>query len=257
ARGMRVAFAGHAAIKLPGRLLDSSDAGSWVTEGQPARVRAQRITAGPQLQPRKLIVLTSYSREMTESSNIEAVSRALISEATALALDAAMFSSNAANGAPAGILNGISAQTPTTGGGLAALNGDMKLLMAALVAAGAGANPVLITSPIQAMTLKILAGPRFDLAVLPSSSVAAGTVIMVETTSFVSAFSPVPEFEASSHVALHFEDTSPTDITGGTPSPAVPVRSAFQSDILALKMRLSASWAMRAPHVAYLTGATW
>src|SRR5262249_14062159 len=256
-RGLKVDLGNFAQVKVPGRLLDANDAGSWVVEGQPARVRAQRITAGPALVPKKLVVLTTFSREMVDSSNIEAVSRALISEAAALALDAALFSTNAANGAPAGILNGISAQTATPGGGLAALNGDMKLLTAALVAAGAGANPVLVVSPVQAMTLKILAGPRFDVPVLQSSSVAAGTVIVVAASSFVSCFGAVPDFEASSHVTLHYEDTSPQDITGGTPSPAVPVRSAVQTATLALKMRLKASWGMRAPHVAYLTGATW
>src|SRR5262249_27571061 len=135
--------------------------------------------------------------------------------------------------------------------------GDMKLLTAALVAAGAGANPVLVVNPVQAMSLKLVAGPKFDVPILQSSSVAAGTAILVEPSSFVSAFGPVPEFEASTHVALHFEDTAPADITGGTPSPAVPVRSAFQSDVLALKMRRRASFGRRAPHVAYLTGATW
>ena len=257
-RGTKLDFAGHATIKVPGRLVDANDAGSWVAEDQPARVRAQRITAGPTLQPRKLVVLVTFSREMAESSNVEAVARALVSEASALALDKSLFGTQAYDGAQTGgILNGITPITPTAGGGSVAMVGDIKALTAALVAAGAGANPVIVTSAVEAMTLKLMAGPKFDLPVLASSGIAAGTVIMVEATSFVSAFSPVPEFESSIHVALHYEDTTPQDITGGTPSPAVPVRSAFQSDVIALKMRLKASWGMRAPHVAVVNGATW
>jgi hypothetical protein len=258
ARGMRVEFGGYASIKIPGRILDATDAGIWTAEGMPTVVRKQRITAGPTLAPRKLIVVTSFSREMAEHSAIEAVSRALISEATALALDAALFSTAADDGArPAGILNGISGLTATAGGGQNALNGDIKQLTAALVTAGAGRDPVLVTNPVQAMTLKLLGGPRFDVPVLASSAVAAGTVIMVEPSSFVSAFGAAPEFETSTTTTLHYEDTSPQDITGGTPSPAVPVKNLFQTDAIALKMRLRASWGMRAAHIAYLTGATW
>jgi hypothetical protein len=42
------------------------------------------------------------------------------------------------------------------------------------------------------------------------------------------------------------EDTSPTDITGGTPSPAAPVKSLFQTDAIGLKTTLSATWGLRA-----------
>jgi Phage capsid family len=257
-RGMRVEFGGFASIKIPGRLLDASDAGRWVSEGMPAVVRQQRITAGVTLAPRKLVVIASFSREMIEHSAIESVSRALISEATSLSLDAALFSNATDDGAhPAGILAGITPLTATAGGGQVALVGDIEQLVAALVTAYAGREPLLIMNPIQATKLKLLAGPRFDMPVLQSTSVAPGTVIMVEPSSFVSAFGPTPEFETSKVTTLHYEDTSPQDITGGTPSPAVPARSLFQVDAIALKMRLQAAWGMRAPHVAYLTGATW
>ena len=120
-RGMKIDFARRASIRIPGRIMDASDAGSWTGEGKPIVMRTQRMTSGPTLQPHKLVVITSYTREMTEQSAIEAVSRALISEATALALDKALFGTQADDGiTPGGILNGITPQTPTAGGGLAA-----------------------------------------------------------------------------------------------------------------------------------------
>jgi hypothetical protein len=51
------------------------------------------------------------------------------------------------------------------------------------------------------------------------------TVVMVEPSSFVSAFSPVPEFSTSTAAALHMEDTAPQNITSGSPS-----KSMFQID---------------------------
>jgi hypothetical protein len=51
------------------------------------------------------------------------------------------------------------------------------------------------------------------------------------------------------------EDTSPSDIVSGTA--AIPVKSTFQTDTVALKMVLWASWGMRAPHVAWLQNVTW
>src|SRR5262249_31582737 len=135
-------------------------------------------------------------------------------------------------------------------------------LVGTLVAAYGGRDVVLVMNPQQATSLKLLSGPKFDLPVLPSSVVAAGTVIAIEASSFVSGFDSVPEFQTVDAPLFHFEDTSPTDITGGTPSPAVPVRSPFQVDSIALIMTLKAAWAMRTAtpnpvHVAYMANVSW
>ena len=251
-RGLKVNFNGHASIRIPGRLVDAADAGSWVGEGQPARVRAQIMTAGL-LTPHKLVVITTYTNEMLASSNIEAVSRALIQEATALKFDSTLFGTQADDGiTPGGILNGVTPITPIAGGGMNAFVGDLKALTAALATAGAGAAPVLIVNPVQGTTLKLLAGPKFDIPILQSNGVAVGTVIMVEPTSFASAFDAVPEFAVAPATALHMEDANPADVVAGSPT-----RSMFQVDSTALRMTLRAAFGMRAPHVAVVTGATW
>jgi HK97 family phage major capsid protein len=254
-RGMKIDFARRASIRVPGRVLDASDAGTWVGENKPIVVRSQRMTSGPTLTPHKLCVITSYTYEMTEQSAIEAVSRALIQESTALALDKALFGTQADDGiTPGGILNGITPITASTATpAQSAMAVDIEKLMQALVAAYAGREPVIITNPGQATTIKLLAGPKFDIPVLQSTSVAAGTVIMVEPSSFVSAFGATPEFETANAPAFHYEDTAPADpLMGG-----VPVRSLFQTDSIALRMTLRAAWGMRAAHVAVVTGATW
>jgi hypothetical protein len=255
-RGLKLDLTGIAQLHVPGRTLDATQAGQWVGEGAPKPVRALAFTAGPVLSPRKLAVVCSMSREIIESSAVEATTRALLSEASALALDAALFSTNGDDGNhPAGILNGVAALAPTTGGGFNALVGDIKALIAALAASGGGLHPIIIASPPQATALKIWAGPHFDIPVLPSAALAAGTIVAVEALSFASGFGSVPEFSTSKVTVLHMEDTSPSDIVSGTA--ATPVKSTFQTDTVALKMVLWASWGMRAPHVAWLQNVTW
>jgi hypothetical protein len=197
------------------------------------------------------MLIISYTNEMVAASNIEAISKALITEAVSLALDSALFSSNAGAGAtPPGILYGTTPIVPVAGGGLNAMTGDIKNLMNALVTAGAGAAPVIVTNPTQATTLKLMAGPKFDMPVLQSSSVAAGTLVMIEPSSFVSAFGAAPDFEVSPHAMVTF-DSAPADFPAGS------VKSTFSIDSVSLRMTLKASWGMRAPHLAVVTGATW
>ena len=251
-RGRRVDLTGIAHLTVPGRIVSPTAAGSWVREGQAVPVSAQAVTAGAVLEPRKLAVIGVFTSEIAASSNVEEFTRAVISESAGLALDAAMFSTNGDDGAhPAGLLHGVTPLTATAGGGLTAMQGDLKALAGALASAGGGVNPVLVAAVAQATTLRLTAGPRFDIPILPSTALAVGTVVLVEASSLVSGFGSVPEFEASRVSLLHMEDTTPGDF------PAAPMKSMWQADSFALKMILRGSWAMRAPHVAYITGATW
>src|SRR5262249_57540950 len=90
--------------------------------------------------------------------------------------------------------------------------GDIYKLIVALVNLGAGRDPVFITSPQQAAAIRLQASPLFTYPVLQSSALPLGTVICVEASSFVSAFSDVPEFETDQPMAsLHMQDSSPQD----------------------------------------------
>ena len=251
ARGTRVDMTGVAHLTVPGRVVNAAAAGAWVREGSAIPVRSQSITSGAVLEPRKLAVIATMTSEIAASSNVEAVVRALLSESAALALDAAMFSANAEDGAhPAGLLYNVTPITPTAGGGMNALLADVKVLVAALAAAGGGRDAVIVAHPSQAATLSFMAGPHFTASVLPSSGVAVGTVVAVEASSLVSGFDAIPEFETSNVALLQMEDATPSDW-------GASMKSLYQADSFALKMILRAAWGMRAPHVAYLTGATW
>src|SRR5262249_34146098 len=105
--------------------------------------------------------------------------------------------------------------------------------------------------------LKLTAGPKLDFDIIASTALATGTVAVIEAASFVSGFGSTAEFSTSKVGVIHSEDTSPTDVTGGTPSPASPVKSSFQIDAIGLKTTLWASGGWRAPGQGqWLQGAT-
>jgi Phage capsid family len=257
-RGLKTSLDHIAELRIPGRALSASQAGQWVPEGGAIPVRQLSFSNVTILRPRKLAVITVYTREMAENSNIEAILRQTLTEATGIAIDGQMLSTNAGDSSkPAGLFTGAPIAA-ATGGGVAAMMADLGALFGALAANGAGKSAVVVAAVPQAVGMKAMLGPQWDYPILASSQMAAGTVAVIEVASFVSGFSSTPEFSVSQIGALHMEDTAPTDITGGTPSPAVPIKSMFQVDALALRTELWASFGMRAVgHTAYLTGATW
>jgi hypothetical protein len=258
-RGLQLNMDGIAECRVPGRVLNAAAAGQWVAEGMPAPVRVLSFSNAAILRPRRLSVISVFTREMVESSNIEAIVRQTLGEATGLALDAKMFSADAASAsAPAGLFADVAPITPVTGGGSNAMEDDLKNLFAALAAVGGGKTAVIVAALPQAVTLKMTVGPKFDYDIIASTALPTGTVAVLEVASFVSGFGSTAEFDVAKVGAVHMEDTSPQQITGGTPSPAVPVRSLFQIDALALKSNVWASWGLRAPgHAQWIQGATW
>ena len=254
-QALHVDLTGVAAVVVPGRIIDAAHAGAWVAESAAIPVTMLNFSSVV-LEPRKLAVIGVFTREMSESSNIENVVKQTLGEASGLALDAAMFSNAPGDPArPPGLLNGIAPLTPAPAGPNA-MALDLAALINALAANSAGASPTIIAASAQAFAIKLSAGPHFDIPVLSAPALAtaspARTVIMIETSSLVVGFDPTPEFFVSKAGALHFEDATPS-----TATLASPTRSMFQTDSLALKMIVRASWAMRAPHAAWLTNVNW
>jgi hypothetical protein len=254
-RGLKLNMAGVAEMRVPGRVLNAAAAGLWTGEEAPAPARQLSFSNVAILHPRKLSVIIVVSREQAASSNIETIVRQTLGEAAGLALDAQMFSTTAGDASkPAGLFVGITGQTPTAGGGINAMEADIKNLFTALAAAGGGKTAVIVAAVPQATALKMTVGPQFDVPILASSGMAAATVAVVESASFVSGFSPVPEFRVSDQAIYHAEDTAPADpIMSGT-----PVKSLWQTDALALKMDLWAAYGLRAAgHAQFTSPVTW
>jgi len=71
------------------------------------------------------------------------------------------------------------------------------------------------------------------------------------------AFSPIPEFSSCIQGVLH-EDTVPLPIVGDSGTPAQGVRSLWQTDAIALRMVLRASYGMRGTGlVQMIQNVTW
>jgi hypothetical protein len=105
---------------------------------------------------------------------------------------------------------------------------------------------------------EVAAGRLRSFTLIESGNVPLGTVLALDAADFVSVGSDAPRFEVSDQATLHLEDTSPSDITGGTPSPATPVKSMFQTDSMALRLIWPTNWTLRRPGmVSWVTGVTW
>jgi hypothetical protein len=115
-RGVQINTDRVAEVLVPGRTVFAS--GAWVSEGSPIPVRSLSFANAATLYPRRLVVLTTYTREMAESSNLENIVRASLGEQLAIDLDTKLFSSDAAtSSAPAGLFSGVPPIVPTSGGG--------------------------------------------------------------------------------------------------------------------------------------------
>lgn len=277
-RGLRMNFGNSGVISIPSRSSTPTIAGSFVLEGNPIPVR-QGAFASQTFTPKKMAVITTFTREIAEHSNpsIEGLLRNAIQEDTSVALDTVLLDATAASTTrPAGLRNGVTETTATSGGGFAALVGDLQSLVGALIT-GSNGNlraPVWIMNPVNALAISVTqnAGGDFPFAaeinqnrfqgypVILSSTVTADMVIMVDAADFVAIEGGMPRFDVSDQATVHLEDTTPLAIgTAGTPNTvAAPVRSLFQTDSMALRMIMPINWGMRRSGVvAWTSSVTW
>jgi Phage capsid family len=256
-RALKINLDGIAQALIPARVLNASDAGGWIGEGAPIPVRSLNFSNAATLVPRKLAVISPYTREMAESSNIEAIVKQTLGESSAALLDQSLFSATAGDATrPPGLFNGVTPITPTPVSGSTtpgeAAGTDLGNLFAALAAKGGGKTAVIIAAMPQAVRLKLIAGPKFDHDIIASTALAPGTVALLEVASFVSGFGSVAEFRTTKVAALAM-DTAPVDI-----SAAPAVKSLFQVDGIAQIMQLWAAWGLRAVgHVQWVQNTTW
>jgi HK97 family phage major capsid protein len=278
ARGLRLNFGRAGIISIPSRSATPTIAGSFVGEGAPIPVRQGAFTS-VSLTPKKMAVISTFTREIAEHSTpaIEGLIRDAMQEDTAVAIDTILLDAGAATTIrPAGIRNGVTVTTATTGGGFAALVGDIKALVGALITATNGnvRAPVWIMNPVQAVAISLTqnAGGDFPFQanidngtlqgypVIQSPTVPAGTVMLVDAADFVSVTGDEPRFDLSDQTVLHMEDTNPAALsTTGTPNAvSAPLRSMFQTDSLAIRMLLPMNWSFRRAGVSVFTqSVTW
>jgi len=279
ARGMTLTFGRAGKINIPTRSRTPSIAGSFVGEGQAIPVRQGAFTSQA-LTPKKMAVITTWTREMDEHSvpAIEGILREAIQADTTVAVDSVLIDANPATTIrPAGLLNGVAAQTPTAGGGIAAVVGDLKLLIGSLTTATFGniRSPTWLMNPTDMLSLSLISatgtgvfpfkeevanGNLLTIPIIDSGTIPAKTVVLVDAADFVVVGGEAPRFEISDQATLHMEDTAPADLVGpGSPGTvAAPQRSLFQTDSLALRMIMPLNWVQRrAGTIAWTQNVTW
>ena len=259
----KVDLTGIYSVSIPYIGLAGRPAIPFVGEGLPfpiANMITSALVCGP---VKKALIGVALSMELMEASGQTAadIISAALTVAAQQAFDAVLFSSNAAtSAAPAGILHNISA-TPSAGTkGAAGVADDIALLASNIAGAGINVeNMVIIAEPGLAYKIKVLASPKLTNVVLSSSSIPAGEVIAIVPEGLVTAYDGAVAIEIANAPVLHYEDTVPQDIsTAGTPAVvAYPSKSAFQTDILAIKLRAQMAIAVHPGSVAYVTGAAW
>jgi hypothetical protein len=245
-RGLQLRFEGAGAISLP---LMSAGQAAFVGQAAPIPIVQYATTPGLKLEPHKLALGATLTYEMLNTPSAEDAVRAALTESAAQGLDAVLFSASAATAdQPAGLLNGITATTPSTQTiASEAMVADLATLGGAIGRVAAN-NLVIVAAPEQAVSINLRL-PQLPYDVLASKALAAGTVIAVATNAIVSAFENVPRIESSREVAQAMDDTAP-----GTQ----PTTSVFQTDNIALRLILPASWGLRASGaIAFMTGVAW
>ena len=231
----------------------------WVGEAGSIPVRQYDLSNSVALGPaKKVAVIVTASRDLAARSAAPAIFRTLLSEEAVLALDAAIFNSNAATAdSPAGLFNGLTPLAAASAGD-GALDADLAAL-AASVAAGGGRNFAFVAAPGQAAAIAIRR-PDLTFPVWASAALAAGTVAAVDPSSFVSGFGSQPEISAGAESTLHMDDTAPEHI-GQTGSPnvvAAPVKNLFQTGEIATRAIVDAAFVLRAPDArALMNGVNW
>jgi hypothetical protein len=262
AAGQRLNLDRVAYLGIPQRsTLPAVDA-SWVAENGAIPVRQSTVGEtflGP---TKKLAAIAVLSRETAEHSSGESVIREILSEDLSASLDASLFSNLAATSArPAGLLNGLSAAaTATTGGGEAAIRGDLDALAGATVGAGGVDGLVFVASPSCALRAQLYRNTTQGLTIWAAApgAIADGTIVAIQSRAFVSAFSGI-RIETANAATLHMDDAATALSAVGSPNTtAAPIRSLYQTDSVGIRAVLSIAWTMRAPNaVSFITGASW
>ena len=89
-----------------------------------------------------------------------------------------------------------------------------------------------------------------------SAALAPKTVAAFAPSGVFCAYDGTPTVEVVKEALIHFEDTTPANISDGT-GVAAPTKSAFQTDLLALKIRAECSWVAVPGAAQSIVGVSW
>jgi hypothetical protein len=247
-RSLQLTFGNAAAIKLPTM---APGIAAFIGEGQPIPTKSF-ATTGPEMKPHKLACICELSNEVLGSPNAESLTRAALIETAAAGLDAVLFDDQPGDAIrPPGLRNNVAA-VPPSDPAPDAWRKDIGAITGAVARAVAGPI-IVIAAPEQSAAIPL---GEISHEILVSNALPKGMIVAVSTNALAAALDP-PRIDSGPMSTIHEADPAAelADIGGIL---ATPVRSAFQTDTQALRIRLPVSWALRAPNaVAWITTTAW
>ncbi|SFP94952.1 hypothetical protein SAMN05216330_112147 [Bradyrhizobium sp. Ghvi] len=256
-KALQLQFGQSASLIVPNYTASATDV-AFIGQGSPLPIVQLDLSSTTELKPQKMAAGFGLVRELTEGSNAEAFITSAMREKFPLAVDTLLLDDVAGTAVrPQGLRYNKAGLTATSGGGLAALVGDLAQLAAAVE--GVSSNVVFI-APLKEK-IKIAAYlPQFTVPVLTTGALADGTIACVAVDALAVCGSDQPiKIERSIEAVIH-ADTSPQPLTSaGTPNVAAfPLVSAFQVDAVIVRLIADLTWALRSTSaIAWTSSVTW
>lgn len=221
-------------IRLPGRSARGL-AGDFVSENQPIPVKRTTFVS-VNLEPYKLAVITSLTRELARYSNPSAIPilRQAMTDDTMVTLDTLFLDATAAVATkrPAGL------QALATGANTRASSGttlanvitDLKAATTQMGSLNMGRRPVWIMNTVRFQSLALMVnaagtfmfrdelmnGTLIGIPVLHSTNVPSAIVFLVDAAELATASDITPEIEISTDATLHMQSTPTSAVADGT-----------------------------------------
>src|SRR5262249_27452817 len=142
--------------------------------------------------------------------------------------------------------------TAATGGGTQALANDVVALAAAMVAQGVDpAEMILVAAATEAVKIKLISGPNFDLRVLSTVGLPAKTIAAFAPAGVACAYEGPPNVMTSWETSITYADPGQAAMTAAT-------QSLMQQDGVGINVRANATWAVVVPGAAQvINSVTW
>lgn len=239
------------AIKIPARITTTL-AGAWIGEGAAKPVYSGSLGSIP-LPVFKVAVLSLFSEELLEHStpSIELVVSTMLRKDLNGLVDQSLLDNVAASSVrPAGLLQGMTPIAPSASSPSSEAMAEDIAALSAAVSADPDATPVLVANVPRSARLAAAGYPTIV------SGYVGNRVVAIDTSAIAVTMTPIA-FAQSRNAAIH-ENT--TALPLGTPPDvlAVPMRSLFQTDVIALRSVLRCGWVrLRANCTAVVESPSW
>jgi hypothetical protein len=229
----------------------------FVPEGSPAPV-VDLTTNATKLGPaNKISFAAAVSNELQQASaeSAERIVSLALSASVEQGMDVALFGGSAATSSqPAGLLYNVTPITSSAETGEVGIAEDLGAIADAIGASGISTDDlVFVCTPSLAIKILFLAGPLFQNRVFSSAMLAAGTIVGIAPSGLAVGYTGAVEIETSAGGTLHMESTTPLPIVSETGTVAAPTMSAFQQNLIFLKIKAWCAWAIAPGAVACVT----